>query len=168
LDAVIAEIREFITQDAATDKSVDLSAVLRALVQRARTGTTAQIILHCEAAASERLTGNQAVQLANIAREALSNSLRHAKANRVAMALYPARDAMILEISDDGQGFDSKQPAQSGIGLTSMMARTQEMGGTLEIQSAPGQGTRVVARVPISPLEGAPIVRASQPVDHET
>jgi len=148
LDAVIAEIRQFITAEAGDDKPVDFSAVLHALVQRARTGTTAQIALHCDPGLSERLTGNQAVHLANIAREALSNSLRHGKPQRVEIALRSDRESVVMEIADDGTGFDLKAPGRSGVGLTSMTARTEEMGGTLEIQSAPGKGTRVVVRVP--------------------
>jgi NarL family two-component system sensor histidine kinase LiaS len=148
LDAVIAEIRQFITAEAGDHKPVDFSAVLHALVQRVRAGTTAQIVLHCDPGASKRLTGDQAVQLANIAREALSNSLRHAKPRRVEMALCSVGESGVLEISDDGTGFDPKAPRRSGVGLTSMTARTQEMGGRLDIQSAPGKGTRVVVRVP--------------------
>jgi signal transduction histidine kinase len=148
LDAVIAEIRQFITAEAGADKPVDFGAVLDALVQRARAGTTAHIGLHCDPGASERLTGNQAVQLANIAREALSNSLRHAKPQQVEIALRRERETVVLEISDDGMGFDPKAPGRAGVGLTSMTARTKEMGGALDIQSAPGKGTRVVVRVP--------------------
>jgi signal transduction histidine kinase len=153
LDAVIAEIRQFITAESGPDKRVDSSAVLHALVQRARTGTTAQIALHCDPGASERLTGDQAVHLANIAREALSNGLRHAQPQRVEIALRSDGEIVVLEISDDGTGFELRSPGRSGVGLTSMAARTQEMGGTFEIQSAPGKGTRVVVRVPVSPSE---------------
>jgi signal transduction histidine kinase len=153
LDGVIAEIRRFITAEARSDRAVDFSAVLQALVQRARTGTTAQIALHCDAAATRQLSGDQAVQLANIAREALSNSLRHAKPQRVALALRSNCETLILEISDDGTGFDSQTPGHSGVGLTSIRARTQEMGGTLDIQSSPAKGTRVVVRIPAFPSE---------------
>src|SRR6185436_16637043 len=83
LDDVIAEIRRFITAEAGTDKKVDFCGVLHALVDRLRAGTTADIALRCDQGASQRLTGDQAVQLANIAREALSNSLRHAKPQHV-------------------------------------------------------------------------------------
>ena len=153
LDTVIAEIRQFITAEAGAGKPVDFSAVLQALVQRAHAGATAQIELHCDSSASDRLTGAQAVQLANIVREALSNSLRHAKPQRVLIALRSEREAVCLEISDDGTGFDPNAPARPGGGLASMTARAQEMRATLNIQSSPGQGTSVVIRVPASPLK---------------
>jgi signal transduction histidine kinase len=165
LDAVIAEIRRFITTEAATGKSVEFAAVLQALVQRARTGTTAQITLHCDPAASRQLTGDQAVQLANIAREALSNSLRHAKPQRVEIALRVNCDALILEIADDGAGFDPTSTRKSGVGLASMTARTREMNGTLEIQSSPGKGTRLVVRVPATNPEALENSRTDRVTD---
>jgi signal transduction histidine kinase len=148
LDHVIAEIRQFITAEAGAAKPVDFCAVLHALAQRARSGTTAEIASHCDPAACKRLAGDQAVQLAGIVRETLSNSIRHAKPRRVEIALSSDGDTVVLEISDDGKGFDPKAPGRSGVGLNSMRARTQEMSGTLDIQSAPGKGTRVVVRVP--------------------
>jgi signal transduction histidine kinase len=148
LDVVIAEIRQFITTEAGPGKAVDFSAVLQALVQRASTGTTARITSQCTPVASQRLTGDQAVQLANIAREALSNSLRHARPQHVDITLCSKGEMVVLEISDDGNGFDPMAPGRSGVGLTSMMERAREMDGAMEIQSAPGKGTRVVVRVP--------------------
>ncbi len=153
LDGVIAEIRQFITVEAGAAKPVDFSAVLHALVQRVGTGATAQIAVRCDPGASERLSGNQAVQLANIAREALSNSLRHAKPREVEIALRSDREAVVLEIADDGAGFNRKVPNRSGLGLASMTVRAREMGATLEIQSEPGKGTSILVRVPAAPPE---------------
>lgn len=152
VDTVIAEIRQFITSlvtsEAAPGKPVDFCAVLQALVQRARAGTPAQIASQCDPAASGRLTSDQAVQLANITREALSNSLRHAKPRRVAIALRSERESVVLEISDDGAGFDPKATGRPGVGLASMVSRAEEVGGACEIQSSPGQGTCVSVSVP--------------------
>lgn len=148
LDAVIAEIRQFITAESGPNGRVDFSSVLEALVERVRNGTKALVTLHCDPTASRQLTGDQGVQLANITREALSNSLRHANPQHVDIRLSSDRHFLILEIADDGTGFDPASPGRSGVGLTSMTARTGEIGGTLDIQSAPGQGTRVVIRVP--------------------
>lgn len=153
LDTVIAEIRQFITAEAGADRSVDFGAVLHALVERARNGTTAQLDLQCDPGASERLASDQAVQLANITREALSNSLRHGRPQRVEIALRSDGETVVLEISDDGTGFDPKAPGRSGVGLASMTARAKEMGGALDIQSVPGKGTRIAVRVPTAPPE---------------
>lgn len=153
LDAVIAEIRQFITAETRAGGRVEFNTVLEAVVARVQNGTTAHIDSHCDPAASGRLTGNQAVQLANIAREALSNSLRHAQPRRVEVRLYSDRDSVILEITDDGKGFDPSAPGQSGVGLASMSARAQELGGKVDIQSATGKGTCVEIRVPAAAPE---------------
>ena len=154
IDAVIAELRRFILAEAGEEKAADLSGVLRAMVERARVGAKAQLEARCDPEASERLASNQAVQLANIAREALSNSLRHARPQRVQIALRSEAEAVCLEVSDNGIGFDPQSQVRS-VGLTSMNVRAQESSGTLEIQSSPGQGTRMVVRVPASPMESA-------------
>jgi signal transduction histidine kinase len=152
LDAVIAEIRQFITAEAEPEKAVDLGAVLHALVERVRPGTKAEIVLHCDPAATECLTVGQAVHLANIAREALSNSLRHAQPQRVEITLRPEPEAVVLEVRDDGAGFDPDAPDRTGGGLGNMTARAREMNGTLDLESERGRGTRVTVRVPASPL----------------
>lgn len=149
LDAVIAEIRQFITAEVATDQPVDFCAVLQALAQRARAGTTAQIDVRCDPVVAGRLSGNQAVQLANIAREALSNSLRHANPQQVEIALRPDGEMVVLEIADNGAGFDPKSTRRNGVGLASMQSRASELKGRFELQSSPGEGTRIVVRVPV-------------------
>jgi signal transduction histidine kinase len=64
-------------------------------------------------------------------------------------------DFVVLEIADDGVGFEPKTRGGSGLGLVSMKARAAESGGTLAIDSSPGHGTRVVVRLPIAPAETA-------------
>ena len=95
------------------------------------------------------LHSTQAVQLANIAREALSNSLRHGNPQHVEIALRSEPENVVLEISYSGEGFDPNVPGRKGVGLVSMAARAEEMRGTLDIQSAPGLGTRGRMRVPV-------------------
>src|SRR6185436_5215830 len=109
--------------------------------------------LRCDPAASARLSGDEAVQLANIAREALSNSLRHGSPQQVRIALRSEREAVILEISDDGAGFDPRSPRRTGVGLASMASRAREAGGTLDVQSSPGKGTRILIRLPANSIE---------------
>ena len=88
--------------------------------------------------------------MANIAREAVSNALRHANARRVEIALRSDAETVCLEISDDGAGFDPEAQPPPGIGIKSMTSRTRELGGTLDIRSRLGSGTRVLLRIPTS------------------
>jgi signal transduction histidine kinase len=80
-----------------------------------------------------------------IAQEALQNALKHANAGRVSVSLRGANGRLVLEVEDDGVGFDPAAPAARSrrLGLTSMEERAQRLGGTLEIRSAPGAGTTV-------------------------
>jgi signal transduction histidine kinase/HAMP domain-containing protein len=85
-----------------------------------------------------------------ITQEALNNALKHGAARKETVRICAERDTLVLEISDDGQGFDLETVKhRGGMGLTSMGERVKEMGGILTIQSAPSQGTTVRVRVPI-------------------
>jgi len=81
-----------------------------------------------------------------IATEAIANVTRHAQAHNCTVRLVAA-DALLLEVKDDGQGLPAVY--QAGIGLSSMRERTAELGGTLELQSYPGQGTTLTATLPL-------------------
>jgi signal transduction histidine kinase len=80
-----------------------------------------------------------------IAQEALQNALRHANGERIDVRLEADDGRLLLEIADDGVGFDPDAVALRSrrLGLTSMEERAARVGGTLEIRSAPGAGTTV-------------------------
>ncbi len=88
--------------------------------------------------------------LFRVAQEALANIGRHARASHVRVVLWSEPEWLKLAIDDDGRGFDVAQPAR-GMGLSNMRARTGEFGGTFEMTSSPGGGTRVVAALPVLP-----------------
>jgi len=93
-------------------------------------------------------------ELLRIAQEAVTNAVRHAKPSHIAIELrFSARDLEMM-VKDDGCGFNGQPHAQSSgpeghFGLTGMRERAAEIGGTLEIESTPGEGTRVTASVPL-------------------
>jgi signal transduction histidine kinase len=90
-----------------------------------------------------------------IAQEALNNALKHAAAKKETVRVCVEDSMLVLEIADDGQGFDVEAGKQrGGMGLVSMRERAKEMRGTLAIQSSPGHGTTVKVRVPIPPPAG--------------
>lgn len=91
-----------------------------------------------------------------IAAEALTNVHRHASARSCTVRLRRT-DALELEITDDGAGIPPDHP--SGVGLLAMRERAAELGGTFHIDSRPGCGTRLTARLPLTPpgsADGAP------------
>lgn len=89
-----------------------------------------------------------------ITQEALNNALKHAAAKKEIVRICVEGKMLVLEIADDGQGFDLEAAKhKGGMGLVIMRERAREMGGTLTIQSAPGQGTVVKVSVPVPPKE---------------
>src|SRR4051794_1261268 len=84
-------------------------------------------------------------EVLRIAQEALANAVRHAGARHVGVRLGSAGGSVLLEVSDDGTGFEPSDPdvRSRRLGLTSMEERAARLGGRLEIRSAPGAGTTV-------------------------
>jgi signal transduction histidine kinase len=84
-------------------------------------------------------------EILRIAQEALQNALRHADAGHIVVRLSAKDGAIVLEVEDDGVGFDSRgaDTRSRRLGLTSMGERARRIGGTLEISSTPGSGTTV-------------------------
>lgn len=84
--------------------------------------------------------------------EALSNALRHADAAKITVDVAQQDEDIIVRITDDGIGFDPAE-IEAGMGLANMRARALGLDGTLELHSGPGEGTTVVARIPIRSLQ---------------
>jgi signal transduction histidine kinase len=80
-----------------------------------------------------------------VAREALHNVTKHAAAGRVELRLMPEAGGLVLEVCDDGRGFDPGAAFPGHLGLRSMRERIERLGGRFEIDSAAGRGTRVRA-----------------------
>lgn len=96
--------------------------------------------------------------LYRIVQEALNNILKHAQAKSVSVLLEERDDLLILIIEDDGAGFEPETgrwngSSGKGLGLIGMRERTALLGGTLEIETRPGEGTTIYARVPVRPAE---------------
>ncbi len=93
-------------------------------------------------------------ELYNIAQEALNNALKHAHANSVHIQLRFEEAETVMQISDDGVGFEPAADGMGGgFGIPGMQERAQKIGGTLQIDSAPARGTSVIVRVPVKPRE---------------
>ena len=102
--------------------------------------------------------------LLRIAQEALANVRKHSRASRVRLTLSYLDQAILLDVRDDGGGFDLAASARNGsgggFGIAGMRERVAALGGTLTVESALGQGTTVAAALPHGPAVPAPAVPA--------
>jgi two-component system, NarL family, sensor histidine kinase LiaS len=87
--------------------------------------------------------------LFRVSQEALANVAKHSGAGNVEVDLIYASDALTLRVADDGRGFDPAENPNGGFGLQSMHERLEKLGGRVEIESAPGKGTRVSCVCPL-------------------
>ena len=100
--------------------------------------------------AADLLSARQAAHLLQIAREAMSNSLRHAQAKATTVTLKRQNGCLRLEVSDDGVGFEPQSRSGRGHGLRNIAARAAELLARSEIISTPGQGARLRVEIPLS------------------
>lgn len=110
---------------------------------------TVRLVHDLEAAATAAIPPQQAADVANILREALSNSVRHSGAHTITVHARKGEGCVLLAVHDDGAGFDS-DARSGGHGLQNMRARAEHLGGSLEVVSVPGKGTRVLVTLPVS------------------
>ena len=128
---------------------------LRRLIAEFRANTLVDTSLQGPTQSAIKMGRSQAVALFHICQEALANIGKHAYAHHVNVSLWVANDRVLLEINDDGRGFDlEKTRLTLGHGLSNMQTRARNAGGDLEITSEPGAGATVLVWVPHTAYEG--------------
>lgn len=134
-----------------------LEAALRIHAERTLNGSCIQFELHTDGISS-RLPPDIEVALYRIFQEALNNVRRHSEAKRVCIKLALHDGTIVSEIQDDGKGFDLpsvqfREHGPRGLGLLGIQERVIQYGGQLEINSKPGNGTRLRVIFPISEVD---------------
>jgi signal transduction histidine kinase len=113
----------------------------------------ANLPIQIKATVSQRLPSAVEIALYRVVQEALTNATKHARASRVSIQVRRAGPLLCCSIQDDGAGFDVRaiqsDPRKKGLGLIGMQERLNAIGGTLSIDSTPGQGTRLLIRVQV-------------------
>lgn len=153
---------------AAEEAAADIASELRALVEQLRPpdlgreglagalrkhadlvgrGEGVEVAVHVDA--SHPLDPDLESELLRIGQEALSNAIRHGAPSHVDVDLVTGEDVVTLAVRDDGRGLDDDALAREtgSLGLQSMRARAERLGGRLRIDSTPGGGTSVVAEI---------------------
>ncbi|HEY7831320.1 MAG TPA: GAF domain-containing protein [Solirubrobacteraceae bacterium] len=157
LQAGIADLRALITdlRPAALDE-LGVEAALHALADRTKHRgievDTSIDLAYEQGRAAARHTPELEVALYRIAQEALSNAAKHGRAARAVVEVQEHANAIHLTVRDDGDGFDPETAETKGFGLLGMRERAQLLDGTLQIESAPGDGTTVRATLPVQRL----------------
>lgn len=108
--------------------------------------------LEAAAGVEGRLSSLAEVQLLRVVQEALTNTRKHAGATCVQIRLTIDGDYLVTTIADDGAGFLAHERAHRGMprfGMSTMRERVESLGGTFEVVSRPGQGTRIIVRLPL-------------------
>jgi signal transduction histidine kinase len=146
LDATIKDIRRTIFALGSTESAGDIQSEATQLVERARSTLKFRPKLEFEGPVRSLVTGTLATDVLAAMGEALSNASRHAEATEVTVRLA-ANDHVVLTVSDNGRGLP-KDYAESG--LANIRDRAESHGGTVDLASQPGGGTRLTWTVPLS------------------
>lgn len=125
-----------------------------------RTGIRVRFVAFADV---EKMSSTQRTTLYRIVQEALVNVDKHARAKQAEVSIRKIDDLVQLEISDDGKSFDvARVQARKGnkhLGLISMREQAEMVGGELTIQSAPGQGTKIIVRMPFKAVTANPVLK---------
>jgi len=147
VDRVIRDLRNYIFGLGGGPADRELSRALHGLGDELRRGSDIAIRVDVDPTATSALA-SRATDIVQFAREALTNAVRHADPATVSLVVSRDDDSFVLEIEDDGKGFDPEDAEGRGRGLSNLRARAETLGGELDIDSKPGLGTRVRLRVP--------------------
>jgi signal transduction histidine kinase len=97
----------------------------------------------------DRFSPDIELALFRVSQESINNILKHARATSVQAILSKETNAIVLEVRDNGLGFSTATGRNNGLGLSQMRQRVVQLNGSLDIHSSPGNGTMVVARIPL-------------------
>jgi signal transduction histidine kinase len=146
-EAALMEMRALIFE--LRPESLETEGLVTALTKQAAALQARQHIrVNTELCAEPELPLKVKQDLYRVAQEALHNTVKHAHASKVRVRLHQTSEAVTLEVCDDGRGFDAAASFPGHLGLHSMRERVRGLGGELQIESTPGQGTCIRVGVP--------------------
>lgn len=150
INDTIRDVRGYLTGLAPENlRRAGFAQALEVQLVELRGDRTTRFDLKIDAETASLLTTDQRVQVLQIAREAVSNALRHGEASLVTLRMHTSDREICLLVQDDGRGFDPAARREGGHGLSNLSARAAGIGAQLRIESQPGQGSRVIVTLPI-------------------
>jgi two-component system nitrate/nitrite sensor histidine kinase NarX len=140
-----------------------LEGSLREYLRKYSRQTGIAATLACDGDTRRALSPRSEVQLLRVVQEALTNTRKHSKARRVAVKIDCTGPTATLTIEDDGVGFDPAAATRSmegGFGLASMRERVEQIGGRLDVHTAPNEGTTIIVALDAEDTRGTPSAEA--------
>ncbi|MCX6951400.1 MAG: sensor histidine kinase [Verrucomicrobia bacterium] len=150
LNNTIRDVRTYITGLSPDSlRHGSFARALDGLLAELASGREVRCDVKIDDAATGLLSPEQAVDLLQISREAVSNALRHGGASLITVRVHQGDHEVCLLVQDNGTGFDASARRDGGHGLGNMRARADRLGATVRLHSQPGDGTRVVVTLPL-------------------
>jgi signal transduction histidine kinase len=150
LNNTIRDVRAYITGLTPTNlRRASFRHAVTAQLTELTAGQPAEFDVKIDDDAAALLTPEQSLETLQIAREAVSNALRHGHASHITVRVHQSEREICLLVQDNGRGFDAGSRRDGGHGLANMHARAKRLGASLRVTSEAGQGSRVIATLPI-------------------
>lgn len=159
-DEAYGDVREAILGLRETVREDDgLEGSLREYLRKYSRQTGIVATLTCEGDARRALSPRAEVQLLRVVQEALTNTRKHSRARHVAVRIDCLGAGVTLIVEDDGVGFDPSTVVRSmegGFGMKSMRERVEQIGGSIDVHTAPNEGTTIIVRLDAEDTRGTP------------
>jgi PAS domain S-box-containing protein len=149
LNRVMREIRNFIAGlDSDLLEGKDLSTALQSMLKSLTENQTTRVRLAVENRAAKAISVEQSLHLLHVIQEAVSNCIRHGRAQEAMVSLKMLKQSIRLSIRDNGRGFNEGAVKGIGHGLANMEARAMKIGGRFALLSKENEGTRIILDLP--------------------
>ena len=152
IDEEIVKLRRLITElRPASLDAIGLAAAIQALAEQHQQESGIQVDCRCELPQEKAAVATPGLETAvyRMVQEGLNNIAKHSRARTAELRVLAMSDVIVIEVSDDGVGFEPSR-VDEGFGLVGMRERAALLGGTIEVNSAEGSGTRLRAQLPLT------------------
>jgi two-component system, NarL family, sensor kinase len=149
LNCVMREIRNFIA-GLGSDllKGKDLQSALQHMLDSLTQNHATRVRLAVEDRAAQAVSVEQSLHLLLVIQEAVSNCIRHGRAQEATVSLKMLKQGIRLSVRDNGRGFNPEAATGTGHGLANMAVRARKIGGRFTVMSKVNEGTRIVLDLP--------------------
>jgi signal transduction histidine kinase len=158
LDSTIQVVRDVVTSIRPSSLDLGIVAALEWLVEEYQKFSESAIRYELHVCEGDiELDDARATTIFRIVQESLTNIVRHAQASQVDITLARIESHYLLEVRDNGRGFDTGTRKEKSFGLVSIRERALALGGDVEIDSAPNRSTAIKVKIPIHPIASNPL-----------